>query len=52
MTPWRLPSWLDMVQKKDKKTECDDEDFRKSLLSYIKEMPFIGLFDDVRSTTK
>lgn len=52
VTPWKFPSWMDMLQKKDKKTECDDQDFRKQLLSYIKEMPFIGLFDDVRATTK
>jgi hypothetical protein len=43
---------MDMLQKKKKPTECDDEQFRKQLLSYIKEMPFIGLFDDIRSTTK
>jgi hypothetical protein len=42
---------MDLLKKK-KPTECDEPDFRKQLLSYIKEMPFIGLFDDVRGTTK
>jgi hypothetical protein len=51
MTPWKLPSWLDIVQKKGK-TFCDGAEYRPHLLSYIKEMPFLGLFDDVRGTTK
>lgn len=63
-TPWQLPSWRDLVPRRisisggvkgggdDKETECDDPAFRKHQLSYIKEMPFIGLFDDVRATTK
>lgn len=43
---------MDMLQKKGKPTQCDDPDYRKQLLSYIKEMPFVGLFGDVRGTTK
>lgn len=31
---------------------CDDEEYRKQLLPYIKEMPFLGLFDDIKGTTK
>jgi hypothetical protein len=50
-TPWKLPSWLDIVQKKGK-TMCDDAEYRQQLLSYIKEMPFLGLFDDIKGTTK
>lgn len=51
MTPWRLPSWLAMAEKKGK-TFCDEAEYRQQLLNYIKEMPFLGLFDDIRGTTK
>lgn len=37
---------------KKKKTQCDDPEFRKKLLPLIKEMPFIGLFEDIRGETK
>lgn len=43
---------MDMLQKKKKPTQCDEPEFRQQLLGYIKEMPFIGLFGDVRGTTK
>lgn len=33
-------------------TECEDLKFRKSLLTYIKEVPFIGLFEDVLGSTR
>ncbi|KAF6251183.1 hypothetical protein COO60DRAFT_1562562 [Scenedesmus sp. NREL 46B-D3] len=33
-------------------TECDEKDFRKSMLKLIKEMPLIGLFDDIKNETK
>ena len=33
-------------------TECDAPHFRKTVLKLIREMPFIGLFDDVRESAK
>jgi hypothetical protein len=41
-----------MLGKPHKGTECDTLEFRKSLLTVIKEMPFIGLFADVKGQTK
>lgn len=35
-----------------KGTECDKRRFRKSMLKLVKEMPFIGLFDDTKGETK
>eukprot|EP00882_Tetradesmus_deserticola_P005276 GHRQ01005554.1.p1 GENE.GHRQ01005554.1~~GHRQ01005554.1.p1 ORF type:complete len:373 (+),score=99.62 GHRQ01005554.1:470-1588(+) len=33
-------------------SECEEERFRKSMLTLIKEMPLIGLFDDIKHETK
>jgi hypothetical protein len=41
-----------LLQKRHKGTECDTIEFRKSLLTVIKEMPFIGLFADIKGQTK
>lgn len=47
----RQPSVL-QLEKKKHRMECDDLEFRASLLSMIKEMPFIGLFADIKGQTK
>jgi hypothetical protein len=41
-----------MFEKRHKGTECDTLEFRKSMLTVIKEMPFIGLFADIKGQTK
>ena len=33
-------------------TECEDPSWRKSSLRLIKELPFIGLFNDLKEQTK
>ena len=49
-SPWRplakLLGWPGRTK------ECDAPGWRKHLLTYIKEMPLIGLFDDIRGETK
>ncbi|KAF6264263.1 hypothetical protein COO60DRAFT_171905 [Scenedesmus sp. NREL 46B-D3] len=48
-----LPSFVQQVlQRRPKGTECDTLDFRKSMLTRIKEMPLIGLFGDIKGQTK
>lgn len=53
----RSPYELSYLHKKHGKhgggdTECDTLEFRQSLLTMIKEMPLIGLFEDIRGQTK
>uniref|UniRef100_A0A383W8D3 Uncharacterized protein n=1 Tax=Tetradesmus obliquus TaxID=3088 RepID=A0A383W8D3_TETOB len=49
----RLPSFMQqLLGKRPKGTECDTLEFRKSLLTMIKEMPFVGLFGDIKGQTK
>jgi hypothetical protein len=44
-----MQRWL---EKPHKGTECDTLEFRKHMLTMIKEMPFIGLFADIKGQTK
>lgn len=49
-TPWVRPTtWFDRLMKE---SICDEPSYRTNLLNYIKEMPFLGLFDDIKGTTK
>jgi hypothetical protein len=41
-----------MFEKRHTGTECDTLEFRKSMLTRIKEMPFVGLFADIKGQTK
>jgi hypothetical protein len=55
-SPWglltqRLSHWVP-DPRSFVRTECDAPEWRKTLPFFIKEMPFLGLFVDIKGTTK
>eukprot|EP00879_Flechtneria_rotunda_P001126 GHRR01001268.1.p1 GENE.GHRR01001268.1~~GHRR01001268.1.p1 ORF type:complete len:366 (+),score=117.53 GHRR01001268.1:185-1282(+) len=50
--PQQQTSFLQRWWLNSEDTECETSNFRKSTLTMIKEMPFIGLFDDIKDSTK